>query len=72
MREKLNKAIDCQQACEIPQGVTLVRVPPPRHAWTDIIRCPDCGDCFLVEREETGRAALNEARDADQESRNDR
>lgn len=55
---ELTKEIDCPQKCEIPAGVVLVRVPPPRHAWSDIIRCPDCGDCFLVEKGEAGSQAL--------------
>ena len=39
--------IDCAEKCEIPEGVPLVRVTPTRHAWSDVLRCPVCGDCFL-------------------------
>lgn len=44
------QAIDCEQRCEVPEGVALHAVPPPRHAWGDVLRCPndDCGRCFLV------------------------
>lgn len=29
----------------------FVAIPTPRHAWADITRCPDCGSCFLVNKE---------------------
>lgn len=39
--------IDCDEGCEIPPGVRLVRVPRPRHAWRDVLVCPHCGDAFF-------------------------
>lgn len=35
--------IDCLQQCEIPEGVDLVEVPRPRHAWGDVLNCPNDG-----------------------------
>lgn len=45
--------IDCAEQCEIPDGVQLVEVPRPRHAWSDVINCPndDCGRSFMVKQE---------------------
>lgn len=33
-------------------GAALVEMPPSRHAWSDIIRCPNdgCGREFLVQK----------------------
>lgn len=49
--------INCDQQCEIPPGVTLAETPPSRHAWSDVVRCPNdgCGKTFLVvSRDQTG------------------
>lgn len=45
--------VDCDEKCEIPEGYRLVEVPRPRHAWTDVARCPNegCERAFLIERE---------------------
>ncbi|MDH6489602.1 hypothetical protein [Streptomyces sp. SAI-127] len=42
--------LDCPQRCEIPPGITLTEVPEPRHAWSDVHRCPNdgCGRTFLA------------------------
>jgi hypothetical protein len=50
----LTGRIDCDQRCEIPDGVTLLEMPPTRHAWSDIVRCPieGCGRFFMVEKRE--------------------
>ncbi|MFF9097598.1 hypothetical protein ACF1AX_31310 [Streptomyces sp. NPDC014802] len=42
--------LDCREQCEIPEGVELVEVPRPRHAWSDILNCPNegCGKSFAV------------------------
>lgn len=42
--------IDCAQRCEIPAGIAMREMPPTRHAWGDIKRCPndDCGKFFMV------------------------
>lgn len=42
--------IDCAERCEVPEGRTLADVPPPRHAWADVLRCPHegCGRAFLI------------------------
>lgn len=44
--------IDCEEHCEVPEGVTMTEVPRPRHAWSDIIHCPWCPRSFLWHREE--------------------
>lgn len=46
--------IDCPMSCDIPEGVTLTEMPESRHAWGDIVRCPNdgCGKTFLVTRSE--------------------
>lgn len=43
-------SMDCDQACEVPEGVRVAWVPPPRHNWGDVVRCPNdgCGRAFLV------------------------
>jgi hypothetical protein len=42
--------IDCAQQCDIPDGVQLTEVPRPRHAWSDILNCPNegCERSFMV------------------------
>lgn len=42
--------LPCRLECDVPEGVTLAEVPMPRHAWTDIIICPnkDCGRAWMV------------------------
>jgi hypothetical protein len=51
-------AVGCPLSCELPEGVT--EVPPPRHDWNDILRCPNgteeglnapCGRAFLVKEQ---------------------
>ncbi len=35
----------------VAKGVDLTRftpVPPARHAWSDIVRCQECGQDWLV------------------------
>lgn len=46
-----HRGIDCDLSCEIPEGVKLVDMPPARHDWSGIIRCPNsgCGRTFLVQ-----------------------
>lgn len=43
-------AINCELKCPIPDGVRLCEMPPARHAWADMVFCPndDCGRNFLV------------------------
>lgn len=60
----LRDNIDCEQKCEIPKGISLSRIPSPRHAWKDILRCPDCGDCFLVTKDENYTPTKTEHDDA--------
>lgn len=48
--------IECDEGCNVPEGVELEIVPMPRHAWSDIIVCPNaradgmtpCGLVFCV------------------------
>jgi hypothetical protein len=42
--------LPCEQRCDVPEGVTLVFVPPPRHNWPDVLVCPNegCGRAWLV------------------------
>lgn len=28
----------------------IEEVPPPRHAWGDVIICPDCGRAWIFKR----------------------
>lgn len=51
--------IHCEQRCPIPAGVNLAPVPQPRHAWADVLRCPNggCGRCFLVTKTAIGGTA---------------
>jgi len=48
--------IVCPLACDVPAGVKMSMVPPPRHNWADVLHCPneDCGRHFLVLREPDG------------------
>lgn len=48
--------INCELQCEVPAGVTMAEVPPPRHDWGDVLFCPngDCGRCFLITKDEEG------------------
>lgn len=45
--------IDCAEQCEIPDGTQLEEVPRPRHAWSDVLNCPNegCGKSFLIAEE---------------------
>jgi len=42
--------MDCENECQVPARVRLVWVPPPRHAWDDVLHCPyaNCDRAFLV------------------------
>jgi hypothetical protein len=42
--------IPCELSCDVPEGVILAPVPPSRHAWSDVLVCPNegCGRTFLV------------------------
>lgn len=44
------RKIACDQECEVPDGVDLREVPRPRHAWGDVVACPNdgCERAFLV------------------------
>lgn len=46
--------IDCPEQCDIPDGVTLVEVPRPRHAWSDVLHCPNdgCQRSFMVRQQD--------------------
>lgn len=46
--------IDCPEQCEIPDGADLVEVPRPRHAWSDVLNCPNdgCERSFMVRKED--------------------
>lgn len=45
--------ISCPEACDVPEGVVLAEVPRPRHAWGDVMNCPNggCGRSFLVKEQ---------------------
>lgn len=40
----------CPQECEVPAGAVFAEVPRPRHAWGDVLCCPNdgCERTFLV------------------------
>lgn len=42
--------IPCEQDCTVPEGVALVQVPRPRHAWGDVFNCPNdgCNRSFML------------------------
>jgi len=41
--------LPCEQKCEVPRGVTMTGVPMPRHAWADVLVCPNgCGRAWLA------------------------
>lgn len=42
--------VDCALSCQIPDGWKLADVPEPRHAWPDVVGCPNdgCGRWFLA------------------------
>lgn len=44
--------IDCPRECDVPPGAEMSMVPRPRHAWSDVINCPneDCERSFLLTR----------------------
>lgn len=46
--------MDCAERCEVPAGVRILESPPSRHAWSDVVRCPNdgCEKTFLVIRNE--------------------
>lgn len=49
--------IDCPLKCDVPAGKTLTPVPRPRHAWADVIVCPNteegCDRAFIIPPPET-------------------
>lgn len=54
------KEVDCPLKCTIPDDVELSEVPSPRHAWGDVLHCPNgveeeleapCGRTFLARQE---------------------
>lgn len=40
--------IDCEEGCDVPEGLVLAPVPRPRHRWGDVMPCPNCDRAFLV------------------------
>lgn len=42
--------IDCPDQCTIPDGAEVREVPRPRHAWGDVLNCPNegCEKSFLI------------------------
>ncbi len=44
----IDKIDGCQEFCDVPAGFAMTIVPPSRHAWSDIVRCPNCGLTFLL------------------------
>jgi hypothetical protein len=42
--------ISCPERCVVPEGVQLAQVPRPRHAWSDVLNCPNdgCERSFLA------------------------
>lgn len=41
--------LPCEERCQVPEGVTMTGVPMPRHAWPDVLICPNgCGRAWLV------------------------
>lgn len=46
------QVIDCPEKCVAPKGVQLAEVPRARHAWSDVLNCPNdgCGRSFLVKQ----------------------
>ena len=42
--------IRCLNACDVPEGFEMVETPRPRHAWVDVVRCPNdrCDRAFLI------------------------
>ena len=42
--------LPCELKCDVPEGVTLVGVPTPRHKWEGLIVCPNegCGRAWMV------------------------
>lgn len=45
--------LDCIEHCTVPDGAELLEVPPPRHAWGDVLHCPNegCGKAFLITKD---------------------
>lgn len=42
--------LECPEACDVPEGVEMALVSVPRHAWSDVLVCPNegCERAFLV------------------------
>lgn len=62
----MSDRIDCAEQCEIPDGVQLVEVRRPRHAWGDVFNCPNdgCGRSFM-QRQNDG-PSVRECAEADE------
>lgn len=76
----MNK-IECALDCEIPGGMTAEEVPVPRHAWSDVVVCPNgvdegleapCGRAFMVRKVEERTPAQHAAEDLFRERFGDR
>lgn len=49
--EKATETLGCDLNCEIPAGFEMIALPErPRHAWTDVVVCPNCGVAFLMHK----------------------
>jgi len=46
----IGPAVICPSGCELPRGMIVTPVPTPRHAWSDVIVCPNegCGRAWIV------------------------
>lgn len=70
--DRLIDGAKCQLAEDAARlGVNLAEMPPSRHAWDDIIRCPNdgCGREFLVTNRAESVARLKESEIDDDEYR---
>lgn len=50
----LRGELPCDERCEVPADLEMSEVPPPRHAWDGVVRCPNngCGRWWLIRRVE--------------------
>lgn len=42
--------LPCDEKCYVPPNVDMTEVPRPRHAWSDIAICPNCGRAWLMRK----------------------
>lgn len=54
--------IACPMQCDVPQGATIVEMPPPRHNWGDMFHCPngnevECDRWFMVVQNDLAKPA---------------